>query len=203
LITCSVWRAIRVWRRPSLPSFRRRSESALPLAKRRGGSAIFTTARSIAGVASAASSARPSIRRKAPTPALSSPRCAAPPTTPVRFTKTSIARAAKPKTVSASSSSCGPIALPRQRWQPISCVYGLHRIASIAYTLVNAMRRIALHGTQFADAAVATIRLKLLKLGARVSTSVRRIHFAIASTCPNQHELEKAYLALKRTFGSA
>jgi hypothetical protein len=36
------------------------------------------------------------------------------------------------------------------------------------------------------DAAVATIRLKLLKLGARVSTSVRRIHFAIASSCPNQ-----------------
>ena len=75
--------------------------------------------------------------------------------------------------------------------------------ASIAYTLVNAMRRIALHDTQFADAAVATIRLKLLKLGARVCTSVRRIHFAIASSCPNQHEFEKAYLTLKRTFSSA
>ena len=75
--------------------------------------------------------------------------------------------------------------------------------ASIAYTLVNAMRRIALHDTQFADAAVATIRLKLLKLGARVCTSVRRFHFAIASSCPNQHEFEKAYLALKRTFSSA
>jgi Transposase DDE domain group 1 len=75
--------------------------------------------------------------------------------------------------------------------------------AAIAYILVNAMRRIALRDTQFADAAVATIRLKLLKLGARVCTSVRRIHFAIASSCPNQHEFEKAYLALKRTFSSA
>jgi Transposase DDE domain group 1 len=75
--------------------------------------------------------------------------------------------------------------------------------AAIAYILVNAMRRIALRDTQFADAAVATIRLKLLKLGARVCTSVRRIHFAIASSCPNQHEFETAYLALKRTFSSA
>jgi hypothetical protein len=75
--------------------------------------------------------------------------------------------------------------------------------ASIAYVLVNAMRRIALRDTQFADAAVATIRLKLLKLGARVCISARRVHFAIASSCPNQHEFETAHLALKRTFSSA
>jgi len=75
--------------------------------------------------------------------------------------------------------------------------------AAIAYTLVNAMRRIALRDTQFANAAVATIRLKLLKLGARVSISTRRIHFAIASSCPNQDEFESAYLVLKRAFSSA
>ena len=75
--------------------------------------------------------------------------------------------------------------------------------AAIAYTLVNAMRRIALRDTQFANAAVATIRLKLLKLGARVSISARRIHFAIASSCPNQDEFEAAYLVLKQTFSSA
>jgi hypothetical protein len=75
--------------------------------------------------------------------------------------------------------------------------------ASMAYILVNAMRRIALHDTQLADAAVATIRLKLLKLGARVCISARRIHFAIASSCPNQHEFHAAYLALKRRFSSA
>jgi Transposase DDE domain group 1 len=75
--------------------------------------------------------------------------------------------------------------------------------SAIAYVLITAMRRIALRDTQFADAAVATIRLKLLKLGARVRTSVRRIHFAIASSCPNQHEFATAHLALKRAFSSA
>ena len=75
--------------------------------------------------------------------------------------------------------------------------------SAIAYVLVNAMRRIALRDTQFADAAVATIRLKLLKLGARVCISARRVHFAIASSCPNQHEFEATYLALKRVFSSA
>jgi hypothetical protein len=75
--------------------------------------------------------------------------------------------------------------------------------SAIAYVLVNALRRIALRETQFANAAVATIRLKLLKLGARVCTSVRRVHFAIASSCPNQREFETAHLALKRAFSSA
>jgi len=75
--------------------------------------------------------------------------------------------------------------------------------SAIAYVLVNAMRRLALRDTQFADAAVTTIRLKLLKLGARVRISARRVHFAIASSCPNQHEFGAAYLALKRTFSSA
>ena len=54
-----------------------------------------------------------------------------------------------------------------------------------------------------ADAAVATIRLKLLKLGALVRTSVRRIHFAIASGCPNKDEFELAHIYLQRAFSSA
>ncbi len=40
------------------------------------------------------------------------------------------------------------------------------------------------------NGAVATIRLKLLKLGSGVSISSRRIHFAIASRCPSQDEFE-------------
>ena len=112
---------------PSPRSSRRPSAGAPPLAKRRGCSAIFATARSIAGAATAASSARPSIPRRAPTLASSSPRCAAPPTRPARSTKTSIARAARPKTASASSSNCGPIALPRPRWRPINCACGFQR----------------------------------------------------------------------------
>ena len=55
----------------------------------------------------------------------------------------------------------------------------------------------------FADAAVATIRLKLLKLGARVRISVRRIHFAIATGCPDQDVFACAYDNLQRAFSSA
>jgi hypothetical protein len=74
--------------------------------------------------------------------------------------------------------------------------------SALAYVLVDTLRRIALRHTQFADAAVATIRLKLFKLGAQVRTSVRRIHFAIASGCPNKDEFELAYLYLRRAFSS-
>jgi hypothetical protein len=75
--------------------------------------------------------------------------------------------------------------------------------SAMAYVLVDTLRRVGLRHTQFADAAVATIRLKLLKLGAQVRKSVRRIHFAIASGCPNQTEFELAYLFLRRAFSSA
>jgi hypothetical protein len=74
--------------------------------------------------------------------------------------------------------------------------------SAMAYVLVDTMRRVGLRHSQFADAAVATIRLKLLKLGAQVRTSVRRIHFAIASGCPNKIEFELAYLYLRRAFSS-
>jgi hypothetical protein len=46
------------------------------------------------------------------------------------------------------------------------------------------LRRIALAGTELAQATAGTIRLKLLKLGALVTISVRRIKIAIASACP-------------------
>ncbi|MFY9640081.1 MAG: IS1380 family transposase [Rhodomicrobium sp.] len=56
--------------------------------------------------------------------------------------------------------------------------------ASLAYVLVAALRRLALQGTELAQATAGTIRLKLLKLGALVTVSVRRIKIAIASACP-------------------
>ena len=68
--------------------------------------------------------------------------------------------------------------------------------------LVDTLRRVGLRHGQFADAAVATIRLKLLRLGAQVRMSVRRIHFAIASGCPNKSGFELAYLYLRRAFAS-
>jgi hypothetical protein len=70
--------------------------------------------------------------------------------------------------------------------------------ASFAYVLLEASRRIGLRHTQFATATSGTIRLKLLKIGAQVHTSVRRIKIAMASACPYQAEYHLAYLYLKR-----
>jgi hypothetical protein len=55
---------------------------------------------------------------------------------------------------------------------------------SMAYILLCATRRIGLHDTEFAKATCGTIRLKLLKVGALVRVSVRRIKVAMASGCP-------------------
>jgi Transposase DDE domain group 1 len=56
---------------------------------------------------------------------------------------------------------------------------------SMAYVLLCATRRIGLHDTDLAEATCGTIRLKLLKIGAVVRISVRRIRIAMASACPN------------------
>jgi hypothetical protein len=56
---------------------------------------------------------------------------------------------------------------------------------SMAYVLLCALRRIGLHDTDFANATCGTIRLKLLKIGALVRISVRRIRIAMASACPS------------------
>jgi len=56
--------------------------------------------------------------------------------------------------------------------------------ASMAYVLLCALRRIGLDQTHFASATCGTIRLKLLKIGALVQLSVRRIKIGMASACP-------------------
>ena len=58
--------------------------------------------------------------------------------------------------------------------------------AAFAYVLICVLRRIGLSGTAMAVATCGTIRLKLLKIGALVTTSVRRIKIAMASSCPYQ-----------------
>jgi hypothetical protein len=68
--------------------------------------------------------------------------------------------------------------------------------ASLAYVLVTALRRMALQGTELAKATAATIRLKLLKLGALVTVSVRRVKVAIASACPSKGVFVNAHRRL-------
>jgi hypothetical protein len=59
-------------------------------------------------------------------------------------------------------------------------------LASMAYVLVCALRRIGLQHTQLATATCGTIRLKLLKIGALVRISVRRIKLAMPSAFPTR-----------------
>jgi len=73
--------------------------------------------------------------------------------------------------------------------------------ASLAYVLLCALRRIGLAHTQFAAATCGTIRLKLLKLGALVRISVRRIKLAMASAWPYQREFAAAHAALGAAAG--
>jgi hypothetical protein len=68
--------------------------------------------------------------------------------------------------------------------------------ASMAYVLVCALRRIGLKHTRFAKASCGTIRLALLKIGALVTVSVRRIKVAMASGHPFQRDWAIAYEAL-------
>ncbi len=56
--------------------------------------------------------------------------------------------------------------------------------ASMAYVLIAALRRIGLAHTELAHATCGTIRLKLLKIGALVRISARRIKIAMASAAP-------------------
>lgn len=68
--------------------------------------------------------------------------------------------------------------------------------AAMAYVLLCALRRIGLAHTRFARATCGTIRLVLLKIGALVRISHRRIKIAMASGCPCQHEFRNAHALL-------
>ena len=117
----------------------------------------------------------------------------------------SIALAARWKTASRNASSIsapvlgpaggrtrGPTALqPHDARQPAALVVRLDELCADLL-----LRRIGLKHTQFASASCGTIRLKLLKIGALVRTSVRRIKLAMPSAFAYQPEYNAAYAAL-------
>lgn len=70
-------------------------------------------------------------------------------------------------------------------------------LSTFAYTLVATMRRIALKGTRLARATCGSIRLKLLKLGAQLTISVRRFVIHLASACPYQDVFRQAWRNLQ------
>jgi Transposase DDE domain group 1 len=69
--------------------------------------------------------------------------------------------------------------------------------SALAYTLVEALRRMGLKGTQWAEAQVDTIRLKLFKIGAIVHISVRRILLQMTSTYPWKDIFAHAFHAVR------
>lgn len=69
--------------------------------------------------------------------------------------------------------------------------------SSIAYVLMNALRQRCLAKTELQNAQVGTIRTKLLKLGALITVSARRILIAITSSSPSKHIFAAAYRCLK------
>ena len=71
--------------------------------------------------------------------------------------------------------------------------------ASMAYLLLEGLRRIGLKATRLANATCGSIRLKLFKIGALVRLSVRRVKIAIASRHPWQRDWAIAHAALTAT----
>jgi hypothetical protein len=59
-------------------------------------------------------------------------------------------------------------------------------LSSMAYVLVETIRRLGLQGTELARAQVSTIRLKLLKIGAVIVRNTRRVRFFLSSGYPHQ-----------------
>ena len=70
-------------------------------------------------------------------------------------------------------------------------------LTSFAYVLMHGLRRIGLDDTRFARATCGTIRTALLKIGALVTVSVRRVRVAMASAFPWRAAFATAHLRLR------
>lgn len=69
-------------------------------------------------------------------------------------------------------------------------------LAALAYTLMINLRRLALKGTELANACTATIRTRLLKIGAAIVRNTRRVRVLLASAHPMKHVFITAAHAL-------
>jgi hypothetical protein len=69
--------------------------------------------------------------------------------------------------------------------------------SALAYTLMEALRRLGLKGTEWAQAQVDTIRRKLFKIGAILHLSARRILLQMSSAYPWKDHYAAAFYALR------
>jgi GDPmannose 4,6-dehydratase len=70
--------------------------------------------------------------------------------------------------------------------------YGIH-----AYILVSGLRRLGLKATELAEAQVSTIRTKLLKIGAQIRVTVRKVWVSMASSYPWQNLHQQVWTNLR------
>ena len=72
-------------------------------------------------------------------------------------------------------------------------------LSSLAYVLVDGLRRLALQGTEQARLRVDTIRLRLLKIAGRVRVTARRVVFHLCSHCPSSKLFNQVLARLCRS----
>lgn len=70
--------------------------------------------------------------------------------------------------------------------------------SSVAYVLMSALQRLGLQDTELAKAQCSTIRVKLLKIGALIRVTVRKIWVSLAESCPYQRLFAQVYERLAR-----
>src|SRR5258707_15264003 len=71
--------------------------------------------------------------------------------------------------------------------------------SAMAYVLVCGLRRLGLKGTEMETAQAAPIRTRLLKIGAQVRVSVRRVYLAMAASYPWASLFAPAHMKLLAT----
>ena len=94
------------------------------------------------------------------------------------------------------------------RTPPLAINYRAHShqlrlwFSSVAYVLMEELRRLGLAGTTLAKAQCTTMRLKLLKIGARIRVTSRRVWVMLSSACPYKAVFLQAFENLQASRGS-
>ena len=69
--------------------------------------------------------------------------------------------------------------------------------SSVAYSLMQALRRLGLQGTEWAQAQCTSVRLKLLKIGALIRITVRKVWVSMATGYPYAERFRQIYAQLQ------
>jgi hypothetical protein len=70
-------------------------------------------------------------------------------------------------------------------------------LSTMAYVLMSGLRRMGLKATELAEAQVSTIRTKLLKIGAQIRVTVRKVWVSMASSYPWQNLYQQVWSNLR------